>query len=100
VVLLSTGANDTSGYLQRQLGQSITTLTGGRYEAINASSRLTTLLPEIGMQIAQRALRQSHQYRITYQPPPGREKTPGAIAVNVAGRLGTGVALSLDGRLR
>ena len=42
--------------------------TGGRYEALNSETRLSTLLPEYGKQIARSHQRQSHQYRITCQP--------------------------------
>jgi hypothetical protein len=49
VVMMSTGALTASGGgVQTEVGTDIAKQTGGRYESINASSRLATLLPEIG----------------------------------------------------
>jgi hypothetical protein len=99
VVVLTTGAGTggaNGGYLQRQLGQAIASLSGGRFEQIGTATRLTTLLPEIGAQIAKSQLIQGHQYRVTYQPPTGVDRKDVNLAVNV-GRQGTKVSLSLDG---
>jgi hypothetical protein len=60
-----------TGTNQIEVGLKLTQLTGGRYEAIAAQTRLTTLLPEYANQIAKSHARQSHQYRITCQPPNG-----------------------------
>ena len=85
-----------SGTNQIEVGIRLTQGTGGRYEAINAETRLSTLLPEYGKQIARSHQRQSHQYRITCQPAtPG---TPRQIMANTT-RSGISAALTLDGRI-
>jgi hypothetical protein len=71
--------------------------TGGRYESIAAATRLATLLPEIGAQIAQSHARQSAQYRVTFERPTGKTGQVGNIGL--AARGGVSVKLSLDGRL-
>ena len=49
VVMMSTGSVTASGgVVQTDVGMAIAKQTSGRYEGINASSRLATLLPEIG----------------------------------------------------
>ena len=49
VVMMSTGAVTASGgVVQTDIGMGIAKQTSGRYESINASSRMATLLPEIG----------------------------------------------------
>jgi hypothetical protein len=85
-----------SGTNQIEVGIRLTQGTGGRYEAINAETRLSTLLPEYGKQIARSHQRQSHQYRITCQPTGGG--TPKQIMANTT-RSGLSAALTLDGRI-
>jgi len=67
VVMLSAGAQSASGgFLQQEVGQRIAKSTSGRYENINAPSRIATLLPEIGAQVAKASQQgQSRQFRIT-----------------------------------
>jgi len=84
-----------SGTNQVEVGIRLTQGTGGRYEAINTETRLSTLLPEFGKQIAQSNARQSHQYRITCQPTGG---APRQITANT-NRTGISAALTLDGRI-
>ena len=85
-----------SGTNQIEVGLRLTMMTGGRYEGFNAETRLSTLLPEYGKQIAKSHARQSHQYRITCQPTgPG---APKQIAANMA-RTNVSAALTLDGRI-
>lgn len=85
-----------SGTNQIEVGIRLTQGTGGRYEAINTETRLSTLLPEYAKQIAQSHARQSHQYRITCQPTgPG---SPKQITANT-NRAGLSAALTLDGRI-
>jgi len=85
-----------SGTNQIEVGLRLTMMTGGRYESINSETRLSTLLPEYGKQIAKSHQRQSHQYRITCQPTGGG--TPKQIAANT-NRSGMSAALTLDGRV-
>ena len=102
-VLITTGSQSlgkTTGSLQTNVGIAMTELSGGRYEGINSHSRIATLLPEIGRQIANSHFRQTHQYRVTYEPPPGSSTGPKSVVVRIASR---GVALSItptmNGRL-
>jgi hypothetical protein len=85
-----------SGTNQIEVGIRLTQGTGGRYEAINAETRLSTLLPEFGKQIARSHQRQSHQYRITCQP--ASPSAPRQIMANTT-RSGISAALTLDGRI-
>ena len=84
-----------SGTNQIEVGLRLTMMTGGRYEGINAETRLSTLLPEYGKQIAKSHARQSHQYRVTCQPPGA---TPKQISASIM-RPGVSAALTLDGRI-
>lgn len=73
--------------------------TGGRYDAIAhaGTSRLATLLPEIGKQIAGRHLKQMSQYRVTLERPAGAIGNFGNTAVSLS-REGVHYMMSLDGR--
>lgn len=85
-----------SGTNQIEVGLRLTKMTQGRYESINSETRLSTLLPEYGKQIAASHARQSHQYRITCQPT--GSGTPKQISANTS-RAGMSAALTLDGRV-
>jgi hypothetical protein len=100
-VVLSGGsesATGVTGALQTNLGLQITQITGGRFENINSASRLDTLLPEIGREIADSAARQQHEYRITYEPPKG-SKEGGNVGVRVTTLTTVIVQPSIDGHL-
>jgi len=88
--------NSVAGALQTEVGLQVTRLSGGRYENINATTRLATLLPEWGKKIAESHARQSHQYRVTYERPPNA-KEQASIGATVR-HEGT-AQLSLDGHL-
>ena len=99
IVMLSNSSRQVdigSGTNQIEVGLRLTQLTGGRYEAIAAQTRLTTLLPEFATQIAKSHARQSHQYRITCQPPAGAKGERVTAATN---RSNLSAALTLDGRV-
>ena len=85
-----------TGTNQIEVGLKLTQLTGGRYEAIAAQTRLSTLLPEFATQIAKSQVRQSNQYRITCQPPAGAKPQRITAATK---RDGISAALTLDGRV-
>ena len=85
-----------SGTNQIEVGIRLTQGTGGRYESINSETRLSTLLPEYGKQIAKSHARQSHQYRITCQP--SGSSAPRQITANTS-RPGLSAALTIDGRI-
>jgi hypothetical protein len=99
IVMLSNSSRQVdigSGTNQIEVGLKLTQLTGGRYEAIAAQTRLTSLLPEYAVQIAKSHARQSHQYRITCQPPAGAKGQRVTAATN---RTNLSAALTLDGRV-
>ena len=102
-VLLAAGMQRTvlgvAGNVQTQVGLGITELSGGRYENINSPSRLVTLLPEIGQQIAKSHFKQSHQYRVTYEPPRNLKNEQAAVSVSVTAGGPVSVELSRDGHL-
>jgi hypothetical protein len=80
IVLLTNTRSATGGSVQTNVGLAVTQLTGGRYEGIAAASRLATLLPEIGTQVAKSHEKQSHQFRLTLQRPAARPATSGRSA--------------------
>lgn len=99
VVMLSNSSRQLdigTGTNQIEVGLKLTQLTGGRYEAIAAQTRLTTLLPEFATQIAKSQVRQSHQFRITCQPPAGSKPQRITAATK---RDGISAALTFDGRV-
>jgi hypothetical protein len=93
IIVTIGGAGDKT---QADLGLAVTKVGQGRYESISATTRLATLLPELGTSIAQSVARQSHQYRVTYERPPNPNERP-RIAASV--RRGGSLTVSLDGRL-
>jgi hypothetical protein len=84
-VILSGARSPTSfvGANQTQVGLAVKDLTRGRYDNIAAGSRLATLLPEIGAQVAESHQRQSRQFRITVERPSGNKGPIGTIGGNV-----------------
>ena len=90
-------ANTFTGANQTQVGLAVKNLTGGRYDNIAAGSRLATLLPEIGTQVAESHRRQSRQFRLTLERPRGKTGQLGAIG----GSLPTGYTtkLTADGAM-
>jgi hypothetical protein len=98
VIMLSTGAQSRGGGAnQSAVGEAVAKGTGGRYDNIAASTRLATLLPEVGAQVAKSHARQSHQFRITFQRPNGASGAMGQIGAAV--RPGLSPALTINGRL-
>jgi hypothetical protein len=101
VVMVSTGVRSNtrvSGARQTQAAAAASEVTGGRYEAIAAPTRLATLLPEIAEQIARSHARQSNQYRVRFQRPAGADGEVGHIELQ-AGLPGVSVQGSLNGRV-
>ena len=100
IVMLSNSSKQldiATGTNQIEVGLRLTQMTGGRYEAIAAQTRLTSLLSEYAKQIAKSHARQSHQYRITCQPAKGSK--PAAPINASTTRSGLSAALTLDGRV-
>jgi hypothetical protein len=69
----SVGTSASGGVVQQEVGQRIAQMTNGRYDNINAASRLATLLPEIGAQVAKSTQGASRQFRVTAERPPGNK---------------------------
>jgi hypothetical protein len=83
-VLLNIGGQGASqGGSQVDIGIGMSKMSGGRYENFNGTTRLATLLPDIGKQIAQSVALQSHQYRISYERPGKPNEKGAAIAANL-----------------
>lgn len=96
VLVTASGSTAGGGGEQTEVGLQVTKLSRGRYENINATTRLATLLPEIGAQIAQSHAKQGHQYRLTYERPANAKpearisafvKRDGTTTVTVDGRV-------------
>jgi hypothetical protein len=98
VIMLSTGATSSTsliGARQVQVGKYVADLTGGRYEAIAASTRIPSLLVEFAETIGEAHAFQSHQYMVTVQRPAGASGTLGQM---MAGPKRTGVRLTPTAR--
>ena len=85
------------GLLQALFGLGLTDETGGTYEEFAARTRLTTLLPEFGDQIALSHARQRSQYWVIYQRPPDAA-APRNIRAELFRDDAHGV-ISFDGRI-
>jgi len=94
-ILTSPGRTASQGAVQGELGIGVAKMTGGRFENIAAPSRLATLMPELGAQIAASHQKQSSQFRITVERPNAAAPV-GGISVSARGVKVTGV--SYDGR--
>jgi len=68
VLLNIGGQGGTGGGAQVDIGINAAKMSGGRYENFSGTTRLATLLPEIGKDVAESVKYQSHQYRVTYEP--------------------------------
>ena len=101
IIMLGTGprgVNNITGARQVGVGKYIADATGGRYEAIAADTRVQTLLPEIGKDVARAYIRQGQQYRVTIERPAGAAGPLGQMAMGVT-RSGVTASASLDGRV-
>jgi hypothetical protein len=98
VLLNSTTGSASGGANQTQVGMAVTEATRGRYESIAAPTRLATLLPEIGKQVAASHEKQSHQFRLTVERPAGAKGDVGQVGAGARGGLQV-KGLSMDGRL-
>ncbi len=81
VILTIGGQGASTGGGQVDMGINLTKITGGRFENINGSSRLATLLPEYGKLVADSINRQKNQYRVTYERPAKPSERPSIAAV-------------------
>jgi hypothetical protein len=89
VVMVSTspGTAASGGVVQTEVGMRIAQATNGRYESIAAVSRIATLLPEIGQQVAKSSQGASKQFRITAERPGGNSNEPAKISMGTRNGL-------------
>ena len=86
VVMLGTGAsspNSLVGARQVQVGKLLADETGGRYEALAAQQRISSLLPEYGELVAQAHQFQSRQYVVTVERPGGATGPLGTLSMGL-----------------
>ncbi|HEU4695002.1 MAG TPA: VWA domain-containing protein [Vicinamibacterales bacterium] len=98
VLLNSTTGSASGGANQTQVGMAVTEATRGRFENIAAPTRLATLLPEIGKQVAGSVDKMSNQFRLTVERPAGAKGDIGQVGAGARGGLVLR-GLSMDGRL-
>jgi hypothetical protein len=100
VLLNSTTGSASGGANQTQVGLAVTQQTRGRYESIAAATRLATLLPEFGKEVAASHAKTSNQFRLTVERPTGVKGNVGQVSAGArkAGYVITG--LSMDGSQR
>lgn len=98
VMFSGSGQAGSGGGNQLEVGLMVTKATRGRYEGINSATRLATLLPEMGSEIAKAIERQSRQFRITADRPASASGNLGRIGASTKSPLVL-TAVSLDGRL-
>jgi hypothetical protein len=101
VIILSTSnpaGRSANTNNQMIVGEQVAKVTGGRYETIAAATRLATLLPEIGAQIAKSHVRQKSQFRITFQRPTSATGPVGTIEAHT--RPSLTLSLSINGRIQ
>ena len=98
VILLNATGSSTGGANQTQVGLAVTQATRGRYESIAAPTRLATLLPEIGKQVAASVEKQSKQFRVTVERPAGKSGDLGKVSAGARSGIAL-LGLSMDGQL-
>ena len=98
ILLNSTTGSSSGGANQTQVGLAVTQMTRGRYESIAAPTRLATLLPEIGKQVAESVAKQSKQFRVTVERPAGKSGELGKVSAGARSGISL-LGLSMDGHL-
>ena len=91
-VLLYSGEKSSSGGLtQVEVGERVAQATGGRYELINGLSRYTTLLSELGAEVAKQFTGNTRQFRVTVQRPTGKRGELGKVSVSSTSKTLSGL---------
>lgn len=98
VLLNSTTGSSTGGANQTQVGLAVTQATRGRYESIAAATRIATLLPELGKQVAESVAKQTKQFRVTVERPAGKSGELGKVSAGARSGISL-LGLSMDGHL-
>ena len=87
-VLMYSGVQSAlGGDIQIELGQQVTKMTGGRYEFINSLNRYTTLMPELGAEVAKQLTGSTKQFRITAQRPDGKKGNFVKLSISAGARI-------------
>lgn len=92
----STETTDMNTNRQAIIAIPATEATRGRYEALSISNRLTTLLPEMGRDIANLHAQHTHQFRVTVQRPNDATGPLRGLQVGLS-RPGMTGSVSVDG---
>lgn len=91
-VLLYYGERTSSGGVaQVEVGERAAQMTGGRYEFVNTMSRYTTLLPELGADVAKQIAGNTRQFRFSVQRPEGKKGDLGKVTVGIVSKIVTSV---------
>jgi len=91
-VLLYYGERTSSGGVaQVEVGERAAQMTGGRYEFVNTMSRYTTLLPELGADVAKQVAGNTRQFRFSVQHPEGKKGDLGKVTVGIVSKIVTSV---------
>jgi hypothetical protein len=93
VLLASSRGAASGGAVQEELGQLLANNSRGRFEKINSASRIVSLLPEIGAEVAKTAGGSSRQFRLTVERPNGASGDLGKLSLGVTGKVVTGVSI-------
>jgi hypothetical protein len=91
-VLLYAGERSSSGGVnQVEVGERAAQMTGGRYEFVNGMSRYTTLLTELGAEVAKQVSGNTRQFRVTVQRPDGRRGELGKVSISSTSKTVSGL---------
>ena len=96
MVSASPGGAASGGAVQTEVGMNIAKVTNGRYESIAAVSRIATLLPEIGAQVAKSSQGANKQFRIIAERV-GNSDAPSKISMGARAGLQV-TAVTIGGR--
>lgn len=104
IVMLSTKSGDANASLdlndgrQAQIGMPIVKATRGKYEALAAFSRVATLLPEWGKELAAIHQKQLNQFKVVIERPGGANGPLNNLDIRLT-RPGLNGSVSGDGRI-
>jgi hypothetical protein len=94
VVLLNGMNSGSIGSIQTGLGKGLADMTGGRFEPINLTSRLITLMPEIGKEVAKSMKPGAKMFRLTLQRPGNAAAPLGKIGIGINGKILSNLTLA------
>lgn len=98
VIWTTGGVGSASNGVQTGVANSLSQITGGRYESLAAVERMATILPEIGQQIARSVENMRGQVKVTYERPRGVDPPQRGFSSTVS-RSGVGAILTLKGTM-